>query len=469
MNINRAWLAPLAGSAVMLTASFSYGGDELCDVIGPDIITYKVADAFGSWDLEFYGLDGDVAGFAFGTTSGNPGDMEAEWARSGDGTKSPVIAQNIYRIKNDRFEQVGLSWLKHSFCAVSEAMCECQSTSCDTLGIGCADTYWADLNADAEGPRSEINPTTGDFVYPFFQSPCGSNTMRGKLQIRQDDRDPAMNSDAVYIIEGQYVAANADSDLFPNGDEYDYDLQFNNVSYRKIQFDTPTVTSSASENYLMVPAIEAWAEESGATVNQVWTPEADDNLGLMHVGYLVTDNGDGTWHYEYAVHNQNSHRAGRLFSVPVPSSATITNVDFHAPFYHSCELVQNGDWDHEIADGAITWSTTREEDDEWANALIWSSVYNFRFDANVGPGEVAAQIGFWRMGDADDPDSVDVLISGPQTNDCPADLNNDGSINVSDILNLIAAWNTAAGDIDGDGNTSVSDILILLDLFGTNC
>ena len=96
-------------------------------------------------------------------------------------------------------------------------------------------------------------------------------------------------------------------------------------------------------------------------------------------------------------------------------------------------------------------------------------MYNFRFDANVGPGEVAAQIGFWRMGDADDPDSVDVLISGPQTNDCPADLNNDGSINVSDILNLIAAWNTAAGDIDGDGNTSVSDILILLDLFGTNC
>ena len=52
MNNKQAWLAPLAGSAVLLSVSLSYGGEDYCDVIGPDIITYKVADAFGSWDLE---------------------------------------------------------------------------------------------------------------------------------------------------------------------------------------------------------------------------------------------------------------------------------------------------------------------------------------------------------------------------------------------------------------------------------
>ena len=468
MNNKSAWLAPLAGSAVLMSVSLSHGGEDYCDVIGPDIITYKVADSFGSWDLEYYGNSNNINGFAFATTSGNPGDAEVEWARSGDGTKSPVIAQNIYRIKNDRFEQIGLSWLKHSFCAVSEAMCSCQSTSCDTLGIGCADTYWADLNADAEAPRSEINPTTGDFEYPFFQSPCGSFSMRGKLQIREEDSNPSLNPGGIYILEGQYVAANTDEQFIP-GDEYDYDLQFNNVSYRYMKFNSPTTSQGSGSTITMRPAIDAWADNSGATITEVWTPEANDDLGLMHVGYLVTDNGDGTWHYEYAVHNQNSHRAGRLFSVPVPSSATITNVDFHAPFYHSCELVQNGDWDYEIADGAITWSTDREEDNEWANALIWSSVYNFRFDANVGPAEVEAELGFFRMGDADDPDSVTVLISGPEANDCPADLDGDGTIAVNDILVLIAAWQTPAGDIDGDGTTGVNDILLLLDQFGTDC
>ena len=42
----------------------------------------------------------------------------------------------------------------------------CQSTNCNTLGIGCADTYWAGLNSGGEGPRSDVNAYTGVYNYP---------------------------------------------------------------------------------------------------------------------------------------------------------------------------------------------------------------------------------------------------------------------------------------------------------------
>ncbi|MHC4948017.1 MAG: peptidoglycan DD-metalloendopeptidase family protein, partial [Planctomycetota bacterium] len=49
---------------------------------------------------------------------------------------------------------------------------------------------------------------------------------------------------------------------------------------------------------------------------------------------------------------------------------------------------------------------------------------------------------------------------------CPADLDGDGMIGVSDLLAVLAAWGTAAGDITGDGQTDVSDLLQVIALWG---
>ena len=53
--------------------------------------------------------------------------------------------------------------------------------------------------------------------------------------------------------------------------------------------------------------------------------------GRFVIGYRVTDNGNGTWHYEYAVYNLNSDRAGGSFSIPVPAGVTLSNIGFKAP------------------------------------------------------------------------------------------------------------------------------------------
>ena len=58
----------------------------------------------------------------------------------------------------------------------------------------------------------------------------------------------------------------------------------------------------------------------------------------------------------------------------------------------------------------------------------------------------------------------------PQPNDCPADFNDNGAVDVDDVLTILAAFNTTGptGDLNDDGIVDVSDILILLAAYG-NC
>ena len=50
--------------------------------------------------------------------------------------------------------------------------------------------------------------------------------------------------------------------------------------------------------------------------------------------------------------------------------------------------------------------------------------------------------------------------------DVTADLDGDGTVNVFDLLALLAAWGTPDGDLNGDGTTDVFDLLALLSAWG---
>jgi hypothetical protein len=49
---------------------------------------------------------------------------------------------------------------------------------------------------------------------------------------------------------------------------------------------------------------------------------------------------------------------------------------------------------------------------------------------------------------------------------CVADLDDDGVVDTTDLLILLAAWDTPDGDVNGDGTTNVSDLLYLLGTWG---
>ena len=80
----------------------------------------------------------------------------------------------------------------------------------------------------------------------------------------------------------------------------------------------------------------------------------------------------------------------------------------------------------------------------------------------------------------DDPAVADTGIGGApivdigayefQPNLCPGDTNLDGSVNVTDLLALLAAWGPNPGhvaDFNDDGSGNVTDLLALLAAWGS--
>ncbi len=72
-------------------------------------------------------------------------------------TDHPVIPQNLYRMSggatnDDRFEQIGQSWLKHAFTALTENACSfgCNGTGGTHLGVGCSDPVRRELECKSK-------------------------------------------------------------------------------------------------------------------------------------------------------------------------------------------------------------------------------------------------------------------------------------------------------------------------------
>ena len=129
-------LAPVGVIAVAALVEFATVGSvalgqTICDSIGPDVI---VGDIVG---VDNYSSSGTIEAFSVGTTSCNIGDEELLWIASS--TQHPVIAQNMFRHNNGRFEQIGQAWLKHGFTALQNNACGCGCTPSGTgtrLGVG---------------------------------------------------------------------------------------------------------------------------------------------------------------------------------------------------------------------------------------------------------------------------------------------------------------------------------------------
>ena len=104
------------------------------------------------------------------------------------------------------------------------------------------------------------------------------------------------------------------------------------------------------------PAIRAWATHDPSVITtDVMVP----NDGLLILASNATDNGDGTWHYEYAVHNLYSDRSCGAFSVPVPAGANVSNVGFHDVPYHSGEPYSSTDWTPSVSSGMVVGARRR--------------------------------------------------------------------------------------------------------------
>ncbi len=356
---------------------------------GPDVI---VGDITGPSN---YTAVGSTEALSLGTTSCNLGNVWLNWFQNTN--QHPVIGGTLYRYKVEpagwtRFEQVGRSWLKHGFFALSQTLCcGCSSTDGTHLGIGCSDPYTSSRNGGQGGlgPRHQVNASTGGFTYPPA-NPSWSGTVARRLEV--DTADLETGGGTMYFGECMYVTP----------DDAAAGNNHNNMSWRTVTWNGAGSFGFSGATVRQEAALNAWKVQDPA-VTLVTANGAETSGASRYVlAYRTTDNGNGTWHYEYALYNMNSDNSARSFSVPVAPGAVLTNVGYHDVGYRNGDgpgnLNYDGtDWPSTESGGSITWSTDSFAANASANALRWSTTMNFRFDANVPPVVGNISVGLFKV------------------------------------------------------------------------
>ena len=411
------------------------------------------------------GRVGETVALSLESTICNVGTEPVDWVANPD-PNHPFLIFNLYRLENDRFEQMGESWAKHGITASQDEKC---GVPCNEfvfglrLGVGCSDTYGQDLNSDQShmGPRSEINPWTGYFEYPGSYIDVHGQDLHDevehRLQARDSDIDPLLHPDARFFVELIVVGH----------DDFHRD---NNIAYREF---TVSGSSGGVWGFELVgpvhvgPALSEWSVDSIDVINDL----PDD--GRVHVTSKVSRNLDGSWHYEYALFNRDMVRAVDGFVLEIDEALDITNVGFHAPLTEEPGF-GNYEWlNYRDADSFI-WVTAFTIATPVPNPMRWGSLYNFRFDALTAPEDSEAVLSLFQSGI---PASVTVGILAPSapvevSGFLRGDCDGDGFVGgtVGDALNTlnylfigdVTPGCLAACDFDGAGFIDMSDVIASL-------
>ena len=449
------YLIRVAGSTAAGTFTLTLGDPPPPGPNGPDV-TYQHIN--GIWNA---GAVGGIRAYALGSDTCNLGDQNLLWTNYG----TPALAMNAYRLHNGRLTQIGLGFAKTACCAAAGSGCgSCNGSGGSVLGAGCKDVYGSSYNGIQAhlAPRSSINGFTG--VISAFPQTSGDAIFR-RLQILQTDLNTTNFPGARFFVEGAYMAT----------DDAGAGNAMNNNSYGAVTVNQSTYDMALSGSTIGgVPAIRAWRDHGlgpgmpDETV-AVFSVDVEDE-GRYWVATKVTDRGNGTYLYDYAIYNLNSDRCGGSFSVPAPSGVMVSNVGFSDVHHHSGEPYATTDWTSSVGGGAVAWNSPQTfAQNPNTNALRWGTMYNFWFEADSAPTTGTATLGLFKPGTPSEI-TFDVPVpTGGST--CAADFDGNGVHEVPDIFAFLSAWfgGDLAADMDGNGANEVPDIFQFLSIWFAGC
>jgi hypothetical protein len=523
---------PVLHSALNRLGNGSGGGGTDAPV-GPDVIVGEIQNSGSccpnseSTTIGAAATVGSIVAYGLGTSSCNVGDENVLWINATP--YHPIIPQNMYRLEtvngSTRFEQIGQSWSKYAFTALTYYVCaanplggtsSCSGQGGSVLGVGCSDPYTAGRNAtqSSAGPRYQCNPFTASFPDDggSVRSAWPPTTDATSRRIRVNTADLG-HAGALYFGECMYISRN--DACFGNGK--------NNASYRRFTGGPGTITMQGAiggvGTHRMTPAIFAWKNnglgtdivDPNITITEVTcgntfythntTPaqptyvqySANPALlmsplgdGWLYLGSRATDLGGGTWHYEYAIENLNSDRGIGSFTVNFPASSVITNAAWKQIDAHSGvaaeDATRNAVWIQTIGATSINWASPNT----WNSAtptlgsyVRWGTMYNFRFDCNVAPNTTGtATLGYYKplSGYADTIDAI-AQVPSVAANVCYP--NCDGStvppvLNANDFQCFLNAYAAGQSYANCDASTTnpilnANDFQCFLNAFAAGC
>lgn len=423
---------------------------------GPDILVSQINGASN------YGVVGDYQAYSFGDVTCNIGD--APFTYVANTNQHPVFASTIYRIHDGRFEQIGIGFVGHTFFPIQSNSCDfgCTPGATGMLGSGCSDAMGASiagLQSDL-APRIEIDAFTGEFPYPFTTINQSGNAIYKRVKVNTADiSDPA----ALYFVETQYISSEETTDAARN----------NSASHRRVIF-----SSGAQSPVLMgdtiagQPAIYAWKEQyPDVMISEVQVP----SNGLIQVGSKATQLLNGSWRYDYAVHNQNSSRGVESLRVPTGDEHDPSSVSFHDIDYLDApdSDIDQTSWSEVDGSDFLVWNRNIGTSAMLDNLIRWGTTYSFSFTTDAPPTTGTVQLGIANLGEGGSSDILTVQALHPEGTFamCLADLNDDGELNFFDVSAFLSAFaqQDPAADFTGDLQFDFFDVSAFLSLFAQGC
>lgn len=468
------------GFAAAVIASCAGATAALGAVEGADIV-YCDFGSGGTSAVSNFGSTGTgvnkIWGYAYASYTTNNGTAPLRW-NTGGNNGGPVMAMNMYRLHGGRLEQIGMGFAKYACCVANGTACNvpgetptsCSSGPSGTLRPGCTDSYSASYNGGWSrlGPRSGINAFTG-VVSPVPSGTSSDPTWR-RVRVFERDMSSVNFPGALYFIEGAFVC----SDDAPAGNGA------NNNTYRRVSVTQGTFAQSAVDPAQKTkPAIYAWRDYGNGVSGNAGVPDNSvvirevgvPNEGVFVAAAKVTNLGNGTWRYDYAVENINSHRSGAALMIPVGAGVSISDTYFKDIDYHSGEPYDNTDWTTTVNSTSVTFAGTQTfAQNPNGNALRWGTMYNFSFVANSAPINGSLELALFRPGTGSDPNSIAINAMPVPSGLCPecaADYDSNGGVDGGDLGAFFIDYEAGAGcaDVDGNGGVDGGDLAAFFSLY----
>jgi hypothetical protein len=181
----------------------------------------------------------------------------------------------MYRLAEGRFEQIGQSFVKHGFASVNGNSCgTCQQppNGGSQLGVNCSDPYGSGLNGGQSylGPRSQINATTGEFVYNGNFTAGDAGFKRLQVPSTSITSRPVGSR---FFVDAHYVTQ----------DDSQYNNGLNNLTFREL-----VATNMTSSSVPFTTFGDAGAYRKGKSGLWAWQL-ADPTVKIVNADYTVTN------------------------------------------------------------------------------------------------------------------------------------------------------------------------------------
>lgn len=315
--------------------------------------------------------------FTPSATLKNVANSDVAWWRKFTGSNEPYLndqhpylSWGMYREIDNRFEQIGVSGLKHAFFTVN-TFCSCAGGQ--VLFPTCEDTYSVGNNDSPShlGPKPEIEAFSGIWksTGSFFdqdsngvQDTNSNGTDENRMVVAEADFS---DNELSYYISAWYTIRD-DVNIFNSMGYRGYQLTPNGSAWTTTS-TTGFINGPASDQYVAPDTFDL----AGGTASQRILQERE---GHLTVAVKVIDNKDGTYRYNYMIENHDYDP--RVQTVKLFLSELNTMSDF---------VFSDAD-----EDSLNDWTVTRSGDElviqsPPGNEIDWGILYSFSFTTDVAP------------------------------------------------------------------------------------